>query len=209
MPSSTSGLDKGQIVNGYAVNGDANDATVGIIPVGGQDGANRREFLTDAGGRQVQLLSDGTTTLPVAVEAAAAKTAGIQLMGDDGTNAKNVSVDANGRVNTNAIVNEAEEIAEYGSSAIVTGSFTTVKSYTPGADTSTTKIYVSATDATIFQVKYGTTGAEAVIAYFQTSGSGLNEIIPLRLSITTLQTIIVEAKGTKSGITAHATILHE
>ena len=212
MPVSPGGLDKGQVVNGFAVSGDANDSEVGIVPVGGQDGANRREFLVDTAGRPIQLLSDGTTTLPIALDGVAVKTAGIQILGDDGVNSVNVSVDSAGRVNTNTVVNPSEEVTTpvpVVAVAVVTGSFTSVASFTPGADTATTKLMMSSTDATIWQVKYGTTSSEAVIAYFQTSGSNLNLVIPLRLAIATTQTIIVEAKGTKSSIDAFATIVYE
>lgn len=240
MPVSTGGLDKGQVVNGYVVSGDANNSEVGLMPIGGSDGANRRELLmTVAGEASIAVtqplpagnnnigdidvasiaagtniigktyLTDGTTDLDVVTDGGAVPTSAIAIAGTDGANTQIISVDANGRVNTNAIITTADEETDFvGAVAIVTGSYTAVNSFSPGANTTLSKICMSSTDATLWRVLFGTTGGETQQFQFQTSGSNLNFVLEWKRDITTAQTVIVQARGTKNGITADATILY-
>lgn len=256
MPVSTGGLDKGQVINGYAVSGDANNSEVGIMPIGGQDGTTRRELLVSALGEpQVAVsqplpagnnnigdvdiasalpagnnnigdvdvasiaagtniigktyLTDGATDLDVVTDGGAVPTSAVAIAGTDGANSQIISVDANGRVNTNANITVLDEETDFaGAVAIVTGSYTAVNSFSPGANTTLTKICMSSTDAALWRVLFGTTGGETQQFQFQTSGSNLNFVLEWRRDITTAQTVIVQARGTKAGITADATIMY-
>ena len=262
MPITAGSLAKGQVINGYVRPGDADDTEVGLIPVGGTDGANRREMSVNASGEvDVNLASAlpaGTNnigdvdvlTLPISfnsgaadpttqrmilasddpavvllgtidadtsglfgtvnTDGAAAGTTAIAIAGTDGANAQILSTDTSGRLNTNTIVNPAEEtpvFATVGSLSTIT--FTDINTFSPGADTAITQLHLYADKEVEFRVEYGTTASEVEIARYQNSGSNLNIIVPMRLDITTAQTIIVSAQAAKANTTGYVTVWHE
>ena len=137
----------------------------------------------------------------------------LQVALTDGTD--QLAINSDGSINVSMTGAGASNDFIYGSANLVKDTLTTVVSLTPGVDTDYVKsILVSGAGLCEWQVLYGTTSSEAVIASFWTTPASptYHYDIPDSLNVTTAQTIIVKAYNREkaasaaSDFTGHATI---
>lgn len=151
------------------------------LQVLGTDGTNAQILSTDTSGvlntnitwddsNKVQI-TDGVDDLQIVVDGAAAGTNGLHLLGTDGTNAQIVRMDSSGAVYVNT-GGAPDDSNTYGTANLVKNTATTVVSQAGAATVS--KVQASGSGRMKVEVKYGTTGSEAVIAVLFNSSSNPN-----------------------------------
>jgi hypothetical protein len=135
-------------------------------------------------------LTDGTTDLDIALDGSAAKTNGIQILGSDGTNARILKTDSNGQLYVNTS-GAPDDSVTYGTQNLVKATATTLVSKAGEAIVS--KILASGSGLMKVEVKYGTTGSEAVIAVLINSTANPNVKLefPNGLVVATGETLLL------------------
>jgi len=157
-------------------------AQLGFLALG-TDGANYQVLSVDAGG-QIQTahdaqgnpvfaeITDGANEVEVAVDGAAAKTKGIQVLGTDGVNAQIISTDSNGYVNVN-VVSEVSptQVEDYDTAAAVGGGANSTHTYNnaTGGNVYIHTVEGAASGAMKIEVKIGAAAAEVTKAVGFTS----------------------------------------
>lgn len=183
-----------------AVDGSA--AKTNGLQVLGTDGTNAQILSTDTSGvlntnativwddTNKVVITDGTNDLPISVDGAAEKTEGITVMGSDGTNNYTLLTDSNGALYVNT-GGAPDDSVTYGTANLVKNTATTVVSQAGAAKVA--GISASGSGRMKVEVKYGTTGSEAVIAvlFNSTANPNVEFTFPNALDVASGETILL------------------
>ena len=196
-------------MRGNVVDGEAVDATNGMLVIGGTDGSNYQALSTDANGvlnvsatawddTNKIVITDGTDDLQIVVDGSAAGTNGVHLLGTDGTNAQILSTDANGYLNVNSDQSPGANSVTYATANLVKDTPTTTATLA-GAVT-VQSIQASGSGLMKVEVKYGTTASEVVIAVLINSTANPNVTFdfPDGLAVAGGETILLSCTNLES-----------
>lgn len=145
----------------------------GTESIGSVDINSGQSVGIDAGTADIGVvhLTDGTTELDVAVDGSAAKTNGIQILGTDGVNAQVLKTDSNGQLYV-LTDGSPDDAVTYGTASLVKDTAATIVTKAGAANVA--KVMASGSGLFKCEVKYGTTGSEAVIAVLINSTANPN-----------------------------------
>lgn len=185
------------------------------------------EAITIASGQSIQI-TDGTDTLAInndgslnaVVTATDLDIRDLSHTQDSvkiGDGVDFLAINADGSINVAMSGAGANNTFHYGSANLVKDTLTTVVTRSPASTEYFKSILVSGAGLCEWQVLYGTTGSEAIIASFWTTPSSptFEYDVPDSLNVSSTQTVIVKAynrekgAGPGSDFTGHATLVRQ
>jgi len=179
---------------------DGSAAKTNGLQILGTDGTNAQILSTDASGvlntsdnwldTNKVVITDGTDDLEIVVDGATAGTKGVHILGTDGTNAQILRTDTSGSLYVNTS-GAPDDTITYGTANLVKSTATSVVSKAGVATVA--GISASGSGLMKVEVKYGTTGSEAVIAVLFNSTANPNIVFdfPNGLSVASGETILL------------------